>query len=157
MYICIFLSLNKEPLTTSSMLAVCAHGCLFHSLQSLKEYNLSSYHYKRCHQLQPSFAAALSQHKAAVCEMRILQLLDNHARELDLARSKLDELYRKHEEMQKHQEADSWYPQKRFGEDVYYVHTYVCRYNTYVCMLMKCMVIQASCTYVYSYIHTYMQ
>ena len=132
MYICVFLSLNKEPLTASSMLAVNAHGCLFHPLQSLKEYNLSSYHYKRCHQLQPSFAAALSQHKAAVCEMRILQLLDNHARELDLARSKLDELYRKHEEMQKHQEADSWYPQKRFGEDVYYVHTYVCMYNVFV-------------------------
>ena len=105
---------------------LCVYSChplLSHPLQSLKEFNLSSYHYKRCHELQPSFAAALSQHKSAICEMRILQLLDNHARDLDLARNKLDELYRKHEEMQKHQEVDGWYPHKRYGEDVDHTYT----------------------------------
>ena len=53
--------------------------------------------------MQPSFAAAMSQYRAAMCELMIQNQLMDHSKQLDMARLKLDEFYRKHDEMQRHQ------------------------------------------------------
>ena len=85
------------------------------SPQSLKQYNKSAIHYYQCHEVQPSFAAALSQYKAALCELKIKKMLENHAKELTLARVKLDDFYKKHDEMQRHQQFEDLVPQPPLG------------------------------------------
>lgn len=87
------------------------HYMLGNVYASLKQYNNSALHYYQCHEVQPSFAAALSQYKAALCEMKIKKMLEQHSRELNQARVKLDEFYKKHDEMQKHQQFEDMVPQ----------------------------------------------